>query len=605
MFRDIRWRIAIPYILLILVVMFGLAILLTRTTRDAQLDALRNSLSIQARALSTSIPTTIQDPAVENLDALAQRWSSLLEARVTIIGADGTVLGESDGYREQMDNHLNRPEVQQALATGEGVSSRFSQTLQAEMMYAAVPVVAAGDTVAVARVGLTLEQIESNIAQIQRAILSATVIAALAAVFVAVVIAGRTTRSIQRLTEVATRMAAGDLDARLHLTPQNDLGNLTRAFNYMGDQLRDQVQDLAAERGRLEAILENMADGVLITDGMGQVSLLNPAAARLLEVKEEEVLGRSFAEVARHHELIQTWQDVYNERQEQMVAVELDRQGIFVQMIVSPLAITDQQGCLVILQDLTRIRRLETVRRDFISNISHELRTPLAALKALVETLLAGALDDPPAAKRFLASAESEVDALTQMVEELLELTRIESGMVPLRLSPTPVADVVMPAIDRLRPQAERLNLNMKIDLPEDLPPVLSDASRAQQVVGNLVHNAIKFTPDGGKITVKAEAENEEAAVLFYVRDTGVGIPAIELPRIFERFYKTDRARSGGGTGLGLAIARHLVQAHGGQIWAKSKEGKGSTFYFTLPMAAEEVDQGETDDFAPGDEPAD
>ena len=605
MFRDIRWRIAIPYILLILVVMFGLAILLTRTTRDAQLDALRNSLSIQARALSTSIPTTIQDPAVENLDALAQRWSSLLEARVTIIGADGTVLGESDGYREQMDNHLNRPEVQQALATGEGVSSRFSQTLQAEMMYAAVPVVAAGDTVAVARVGLTLEQIESNIAQIQRAILSATVIAALAAVFVAVVIAGRTTRSIQRLTEVATRMAAGDLDARLHLTPQNDLGNLTRAFNYMGDQLRDQVQDLAAERGRLEAILENMADGVLITDGMGQVSLLNPAAARLLEVKEEEVLGRSFAEVARHHELIQTWQDVYNERQEQMVAVEMDRQGIFVQMIVSPLAITDQQGCLVILQDLTRIRRLETVRRDFISNISHELRTPLAALKALVETLLAGALDDPPAAKRFLASAESEVDALTQMVEELLELTRIESGMVPLRLSPTPVADVVMPAIDRLRPQAERLNLNMKIDLPEDLPPVLSDASRAQQVVGNLVHNAIKFTPDGGKITVKAEAENEEAAVLFYVRDTGVGIPAIELPRIFERFYKADRARSGGGTGLGLAIARHLVQAHGGQIWAKSKEGKGSTFYFTLPMAAEEVDQEETDDFAPGDEPAD
>jgi len=603
MFRDIRWRIAIPYILLILVVMFGLAFVLTRTTRDAQLDALRNSLSIQAGALSTSIPTTIQDPAVENLDALAQRWSSLLEARVTIIGADGTVLGESDGVREQMDNHLNRPEVQQALATGEGVSSRFSQTLQAEMMYAAVPVVVAGDTIAVARVGLTLEQIESNIDQIQQAILTATVIAALAAVLVAVVIAGRTTRSIQNLTDVATRIAAGDLDARLHLAPQNDLGNLTRAFNYMGDQLRDQVQDLAAERGRLEAILENMADGMLITDDLGQVSLLNPAAARLLEVSEEEALGRSFAEVARHHELIETWQDGYNQRKEQMVAVEIGRQGTFIQMIVSPLVITDQQGCLVILQDLTRIRRLETVRRDFISNISHELRTPLAALKALVETLLAGALDDPPVAKRFLADAESEVDALTQMVEELLELTRIESGMVPLQLSPTPVVDVVMPAIDRLRPQAERLNLNMKIDLPEDLPLVMSDASRAQQVVGNLVHNAIKFTPDGGKITVKAEAEDEEAAVLFYVRDTGVGIPSIELPRIFERFYKADRARSGGGTGLGLAIARHLVQAHGGRIWAKSKEGKGSTFYFTLPITNEIVDQDEANDFTSGTEP--
>lgn len=603
MFRDIRWRIAIPYILLILVVMTGLAIVLTRTTRNAQLDALQNSLSTQVRALSASIPTALQDPAEENLDTFARSWSQLLEARVTIIGVDGTVLGESDGIREQMNNHLNRPEVQRALATGEGSSSRYSQTLQSEMMYAAVPVIVAGDTVAVARVGLTLEEIESNIDQIQRAILTATVIATLAAVVVAVVIAGRTTRSIQRLTDVAGRMADGDLDARLHLAPRNDLGDLTRAFNYMGDQLRDQVQDLAAERGRLEAILENMADGVLITDELGQVSLLNPAASRLLEVKEKEALGRSFAEIARHHELIETWQGVYNQRQEQMVAVEIGRQKTFVQMIVSPLEITDQQGCLVILQDLTHIRRLETVRRDFISNISHELRTPLAALKALVETLLDGALDDPPAAKRFLTSAENEVDALTQMVEELLELTRIESGMVPLQLAPTPVANVIMPAIDRLRPQANRLDITLTVDLAEGLPPVLSDASRAQQVAGNLLHNAIKFTSAGGEVTVRAKAEDDEATVLFYVRDTGVGIPAIELPRIFERFYKADQARSSGGTGLGLAIARHLVQAHGGRIWAKSKEGKGSTFYFTLPVANEIVDQDEAGDFTSGAEP--
>ena len=593
MFRDIRWRIAVPYIVLILVVMGGLTIYLTQTTRDAQLEALRNSLLAQARTVSEGVPTAFAAPGDEGLDDLAGRWSDLLQARVTIIGADGTVLGESDEDRTQMDNHLNRPEVQQALVSGEGNSIRFSRTLATDMLYAAVPVIEGGETLAVARVALPLQQIESNIGRLQGAILTATLVASVAAIVVAIVIASRTTRSIHRLKQVATRMADGDLDARLYQAPRDDLGDLTRAFNYMGDQLRDQVQDLADERGRLAAVLENMADGVLITDDMGRVSLINPAAARLLETDEEEAIGRSFAVVARHHELIESWQQGYDQRQEQVVAVEMDRQGSFVQMIVTPLRTAEQQSCLIILQDLTRIRRLETVRRDFISNISHELRTPLASLKALVETLRDGALDDPPAARRFLEHAEYEVDALTQMVEELLELTRIESGMVPLQLSPTPIANVLLPPVDRLRHQAERLDLTLKVDLPDDLPPVLADASRAQQIVGNLVHNAIKFTPEGGKIAVRARRHGDKSMVVFSIKDNGVGIPAGELPRIFERFYKGDRARSGGGTGLGLAIARHLVQVHGGQIWAKSKEGVGSTLYFTLPMAGESLEEVE------------
>lgn len=212
-------------------------------------------------------------------------------------------------------------------------------------------------------------------------------------------------------------------------------------------------------------------------------------------------------------------------------------------------------------------------------------------MKALVETLRDGALDDPPAAKRFLDHAEYEVDALTQMVEELRELTRIESGMVPLRLSPTPVSDVVLPPVDRFRRQAERHDLSLIVDLPDDLPPVMSDASRAQQVVGNLVHNSIKFTPEGGTVTIRAKLGGDEPVVVISVQDTGTGIPASELPRIFERFYKADQSRSSGGIGLGLAIAKHLTQAHGGRIWAKSKGGKGSTFYFTLPIAGESSEE--------------
>jgi two-component system phosphate regulon sensor histidine kinase PhoR len=248
---------------------------------------------------------------------------------------------------------------------------------------------------------------------------------------------------------------------------------------------------------------------------------------------------------------------------------------------------------VVILQDLTKIRRLDTVRRDFISNISHELRTPLASLKALVDTLRDGALEDPPAAQRFLDRIETEVDALTQMVQELLELSRIESRQAPLSLDPTSVADVVIPPTERLRPQAERASLSLRVDVPSELPHVLADTERVQQVVTNLVHNAIKFTQPGGQVSVRAYADggdgrspvdvSRDPTVVIEVADTGVGIPIDDVPRIFERFYKADRARSGGGTGLGLAIAKHIVQGHGGHIWAESVEGQGSTFCFSLP----------------------
>jgi two-component system phosphate regulon sensor histidine kinase PhoR len=346
-----------------------------------------------------------------------------------------------------------------------------------------------------------------------------------------------------------------------------------------------------------------MADGVLITGGDGHVHLINPAAARLLGTDEQTALGRPFALVAHDYRIIDLWQRCYRQGEEQFESVEMGRQGPFLHAIATPLRDAGPQACMVILQDLTRVRRLETVRRDFISNISHELRTPLASLKALVDTLRDGALEDPPAAHRFLDRMDTEVDALTQMVRELLELARIESGQVPFRLNAVSVEDVVGPPVERLRPQAERADLQLSVDLPPDLPPVLADVERARQVITNLVHNAIKFTPAGGQVGVsglrfqvakdggvRPETVNVKPDpfppgewVLIAVRDTGVGIPAEDLPRIFERFYKADRARSGGGTGLGLAIAKHIVQGHGGRIWAESIEGKGSTFYVAFP----------------------
>ncbi|MBC7261766.1 MAG: PAS domain-containing sensor histidine kinase, partial [Chloroflexi bacterium] len=293
--------------------------------------------------------------------------------------------------------------------------------------------------------------------------------------------------------------------------------------------------------------------------------------------------GRSFVQVARQHRVIELVRHSQEAGQEKEETVELRRQGPFLRVIATPIRGGGMEGTLVILQDLTQIRRLETIRRDFISNVSHELRTPLASLKALTETLRNGALEDKEAALRFLSRIETEVDSLTQMVNELLELSRIESRQVPLQLTATAVAEIIVPPVERLRPQAERAGLSLAITLMPDLPRVQADIERAQQIITNLVHNAIKFTPPGGQVTISAEVVGDEMVIC--VRDTGVGIAAEDLPRIFERFYKADRARSGGGTGLGLAIAKHIVQAHGGRIWAESGgEGRGSMFYFTLPL---------------------
>jgi two-component system phosphate regulon sensor histidine kinase PhoR len=238
---------------------------------------------------------------------------------------------------------------------------------------------------------------------------------------------------------------------------------------------------------------------------------------------------------------------------------------------------------LIVLQDLTRMRRLEMIRRDFVSNVSHELRTPLASLKALTETLQEGALEDPPAARRFLLRMEHEIDNLTQLVQELLELSRIESGKVPLKKTRVTPWELVSPAVERMMVQAERAGVHLSLDCPDSLPPVLADQSRMGQVLVNLVHNAIKFTSPGGEIVI--QAQQDQNMVVFTVRDTGAGIAPEALPRIFERFYKADRSRSSGGTGLGLSIAKNMVQAHGGRIWAESEVGKGSTFYFSLPIA--------------------
>lgn len=362
-----------------------------------------------------------------------------------------------------------------------------------------------------------------------------------------------------------------------------ELSALFSAIALFNRRSRQQMEHAKSERARLAALLEQIPDGVVIADENNRIEFANPAAHRLLESKD--LIGRSVVQALRYHQLVETWQKSKESGAMQSEVLEKPLQQGFLQLVAAPDKYAPGSSLLLV-QDLTRLRRLETVRRDFISNLSHELRTPLASLRALTETLQDGALHDPPAAQHFLKRIETEVDALTQMAQELLDLSRIESGKIGLNLQKVNPLELLDGALTRMKMQAERAEINLQLDCPQALPPVHADLARVEQVLVNLIHNGIKFTSTGGTVTLSAQTGSR--FIRFAVQDTGVGIPLQDLPRIFERFYKTDRARATRGTGLGLSISKHLIEAHGGEIWAESVEGQGSSFYFSLPIFEEE-----------------
>ncbi len=426
------------------------------------------------------------------------------------------------------------------------------------------------------------------LAQIRQKVWIASLIAGGALLVVAVYVADRAARRLENLTGTALQIARRDAAPGAPAHTQDEIGRLAHAIDLMAQRLNRQIEARESERGKLAAILRQMTNGVVMIDPEGRVGLLNAAAERMFDVQESAAVGRSLVEVLRHHQLAELWQASRTSGQMREIELEIPHKRLYLQAIATPLDGLMRGHTLLVFQDLTRLRQLETVRQDFISNISHELRTPLASLKALTETLLDGALDDPPAARRFLTRIDTEVDALFLMVQELLELARIESGRVPLQFQPIQPLTLITSAVERLYLQAERAGLEVTVACPDDLPLVRADPPRMQQVLMNLLHNAIKFTPPGGKIFMRARRNpSQPEEVIFEVADTGVGIPPDDLPRIFERFYKADRSRSGGGTGLGLAIARHLVESHQGRIWVESVQGEGSRFFFSLRTADE------------------
>ena len=583
MFRSIRWRIAAAFAALLIVCIGGLSAYLSYFFRGNYVDNLRTQLTDQAKLVGDASEPYFSAGDTGELDTLAKRLGDQIDARVTIIRSDGTVLGDSEEEDPAtMENHLGRPEVSRALVAGTGSDIRRSETLGYDMMYVAAAVTVQGETVGAARVALSLSRIDAAMGHINVVIAVGALVAATLGVLLAFQITRITVNPIRRLTAVSKEMAEGNLDQDIVAASQDEVGDLARAFNRMAAKLKEAMSLVTAERDRMAIVLDGMGDAIFVVGRDGKVTMTNKAAEKVLEVPRDAAIGRAFIEVVRDHEVDALLQQCLEKKEQRTGLVEVRSRKRLLGVIATPFP--EEAGCLLLIQDLTELRKLETVRRDFIANLSHELRTPITSLKALGETLRDGAIEQPYVARDFLDKINLEVDRLAQMVQEMGDLSRIESGEAPLQKTPVDTAEVVDRAVGRLEPQADRAGLRLETRIAPDLPRVPADEARIEQVLVNLIHNAIKFTPSGGRITVSAKIDSGNLVVA--VSDTGVGIPEDDLPRVFERFYKADRARAGGGTGLGLAIARHVVEAHGGQIWVESVEGRGATFNFSIPMAS-------------------
>jgi two-component system phosphate regulon sensor histidine kinase PhoR len=591
--RAERRRLGLAARLTILLgVVAGLGVLVMGTYVSRALETraagrLQGTLVTHATLLHDAfVPPVDGSAGGPGLQARAQRYARILGARVTVIGADGTVLAESDRESvREMENHAERPEVRQALGGAVGSDVRRSATLGRDLLYVAVPLEREGQRRAALRLALPMHDVDEARAFVRGTVAGGALLAVGVAVVIGLFVSRRVTRPLRGMEVAARRMAEGDLGQTVPVVGADEIGALGVALNRTAVALREKIERLGDEQAKARTILDGMIEGVMALDDRGRLLLLNPAARAMFGVENGTPEGRPLLEVVRQKGLLDLVEQVRASGAPAQRELEL---GPPVNRVVAargaPLGLGGEAaGALLVLHDVTELRRLERVRSEFVANVSHELRTPLTCIKGYLETLLDGALDDRDHARRFLEVASTHAERLDRLIDDLLELSNIESGrvtLVPMRLDLEDVVAGVAAMFDRRIAQNRQ---TMERAVPPGLA-VRADRDRLVQILVNLVDNAVKFTPEGGRVRIGA-GPGPDRRVEVRVRDTGIGIPSTDLPRITERFYRVDKTRSRdiGGTGLGLAIVKHLVQAHGGELRIESVLGHGTTVSFTLP----------------------
>jgi two-component system phosphate regulon sensor histidine kinase PhoR len=524
-------------------------------------------------------------------DALADELGRRSQVRVTVIRRDGLVLGDSELDGEalaRVENHKGRPEVQEAFAAGRGASMRFSNTVRRRFLYVAVPFYRAGHPAGAVRLARPLTEVDDAVAHLRGLVLLASGLGLLVAVLMSSLAAHWMSKTVRELTRAAQRMASGDLGGRTRLAGQDEVAELGRALDRLAGNLASALAELRSERDLLSGVLSGMREGVLLLDRQGRVALANPALREML-LLGADVVGKSPLELIRNADLKAMLDEAGAASETVSGEIELGDLKPRRLLVHATRLPGEPGGLLAVFVDVTDLRRLETLRRDFVANVSHELRTPITAVRSAAETLRSTRQAQPEVAAELIDIIERQAQRLQQLVEDLLDLARIESRQ--LRLSPEPVllAPVVSHTLSLFRERAEQRHMQLAMEIPEDLAPARADRRALEQVLSNLVENAIKYGSERAPVIVRASALDEKLRIS--VIDAGPGIDSKHLPRLFERFYRVDagRSREVGGTGLGLSIVKHLVEAMGGRVDVESTPGQGTIFAVTLPRADDQI----------------
>ncbi|EFR86737.1 two-component sensor histidine kinase [Listeria marthii FSL S4-120] len=590
--KKLWLKIGLSFIILFFVVMVIVGVFSGELMKSTYLNMKESQLEDDAKIL-------LQTTNIENLDldkdaaAIQKSLDPLgdeIDARITVIDSEGDVVADTKKDPENLDNHMNRPEVTDILEKGEsvGISIRESDSLGYSMLYVAVPVKHQDKTDGVLRISISLESVDAAVAKLWGNLALIFGIALVIIAAISVFIARKITRPVREIIEVSTDLANHKYDSRIHGKVSGELQDLSISVNTLAESLETQMFEIKQNEQRLNAIVQNLVSGVMLINIDKQVIMTNRTMYQILG--ETEITGKPFYEVIKSFALSQLIEATFETKtiQQKEIILYFPREMIL-DASVSPILAENGEitGIILLLHDITQIRHLENVRSEFVTNVSHELKTPVTALKGFAETLLDGAMYDEMLLKKFLTIIKEESDRLHRLIMDILALSRIEQNPVPENIEIVDMDDVIEQSARTIFEMATEKNIQVTIPEKTSTPVTIeTDRDKLQQILINLLSNAINYTPVDGKVEVKLI--DHEAEVIIEVTDNGIGIPAKDIDRVFERFYRVDKARSrhSGGTGLGLSIVKHLVENCGGRIEVESQEEVGSTFRVTLSKKA-------------------
>lgn len=576
-------KILITYTIIFILIVISLEIYLSSVIKSNYIKNLKNSLLIQSKLIALNIPDKLEKP----LDDFCKDFKEKTSARITIIAEDGKVLGDSDEPSQNMENHYNRPEIREADINEIGSSIRFSKTLSTDMFYLAVSINRDDNKKIFLRLSVPLKDIQKAINDLRIKILIASSISLLTLLLITLYQTEKIKKTINEIVNLSKEIATGNLKSRLIITEKDELGDLTKNINEMAQSIEYQLHEIELEKQRLETILKTISESLILVDNKLRVILYNFSFKNLFQI-DQDITNKPLIEICRNIEIVQLIEHVIKTNQSVTKEIQTTYpKESFLLVTANPYYSINEEssGAVLTLYDITKLKKLEQIRKDFVANVSHEMKTPITAIKGFAETLLDGAIDDKENAIKFLKTIKTHSERLNSLIDDLLTLSRIELGEIKLEKNNININEAIDNVFNLLSNKAKSKGLYLKKDIDPAIKYINADFNRFQQILLNIIDNGIKFTEKGG-VTLKAYKINKDGKefIEIIVEDTGIGIPKKHLTRIGERFYRVDaeRSRNLGGTGLGLAIVKHLIKAHGWEMKIESEESIGTKVIISI-----------------------